>query len=221
MIFPSFSVADEVRRACPDLRLGLLYAEVLVSDRSAGLHHEIEGTCREIASSETPDSIKNWPEVAASREAYKRLGKDPSRYRPSAEALLRRVVSVKDLYQINNAVDSLNLVSLKTGFSIGGYDLDKLMPPIQLARGGEGWAYEGIGRGLLNLEALPVLVDKMGSFGSPTSDSMRSAVSTDTRRFLWVIFDFNGKGQLHNGLDMGELFLSSYASASNCLSNVF
>jgi DNA/RNA-binding domain of Phe-tRNA-synthetase-like protein len=188
---PPFSIAvsETLRSADPKLQLGLLLAEVQIAPRGEALDQTIEAACTAFRARETPDSIKTWPSIRDARQVYKALGKDPSRYRPSAEALLRRVVSGKSLYRINNAVDLLNLVSLESGYSIGGYDADAIEGPIRLERGAAD-PYEAIGRGNLNVEGLPVLYDARGPFGSPTSDSTRTMVGPETRRFLWVLFGF-------------------------------
>lgn len=130
------------------------------------------------------------PAVTATRRALKALGKDPSRYRPAAEALRRRLVQGKELWRVSNLVDLNNLVSLRTGLSIGAYDMARLSPPLALRRGESGESYAGIGRGPLNLEGLPVLADASGPFGSPVSDSERSMVGEATREALMVLFGF-------------------------------
>lgn len=208
---PALTVSPAVRAADPRLTLGLLLATVRVEPRGEALEAAIAEACAACASRESADSIKAWPTVAAARAAYKALGKDPSRYRPSAEALLRRVVTGKGIYRVSGAVDALNLVSLRTGLSIGGYDADRLAPPLRLDRGGEE-PYDAIGRGALNVAGLPVLYDARGPFGSPTSDSTRTMVTDGTRRFLWVIFGFGGAGSVEGALEEGAEGLSRYAS---------
>ena len=106
------------------------------------------------------EDIKLQPAIAATREAYKRCGKDPGRYRPSAEALRRRLMRGIPLYQIDTLVDLINLVSLRTGYSIGGFDADKIQgKTLELGIGKSGEPFEGIGRGILNIEGLPVYRD--------------------------------------------------------------
>jgi DNA/RNA-binding domain of Phe-tRNA-synthetase-like protein len=100
----------------------------------------------EIASTLQIEDISQIPAISASRKAYKACGKDPARYRLSAEALLRRVVNRNEIYQINNVVDLLNLVSISTGFSIGGYDADKIDGDIIYGIGKPNEPYIGIGR---------------------------------------------------------------------------
>jgi DNA/RNA-binding domain of Phe-tRNA-synthetase-like protein len=153
------------------------------------------------------------PQVAAARRAYRALGKDPARYRPSAEALLRRLVQGKGLTSINAVVDANNLISLRTGLSIGAYDADCLEAPLLLRKGRAGEPYEAIGRGLLNIENLPVLSDARGPFGSPTSDSERSMITGETRRLLMVLFGFHAGPELIEPLAFAGECLQTYCAA--------
>jgi DNA/RNA-binding domain of Phe-tRNA-synthetase-like protein len=147
------------------------------------------------------EEIGKIPAIEASRKAYRACGKDPARYRLSAEALLRRVVSGKGLYQINNVVDQLNLVSVTSGFSIGGYDLDKIQGNIGFGIGKPQELYAGIGKGALNIENLPVFRDEAGAFGTPTSDSQRTQVSNETTRFLMILVDFESSDMLEPAME--------------------
>ena len=186
----------------------------MVQQKNEALWNEINKKIITIAAELKVEQISQMPAVAASRKAYKACGKDPARYRLSAEALLRRVIKRKELYQVNNVVDLLNLVSIASGFSIGGYDADKIKGKITFGIGEKDEPYEGIGRGELNIEFLPVFRDEKGAFGSPTSDSIRTAVSEKTKRFLMVIIDF-GDGKLQQATEHAVLLLKKYASAKN------
>jgi len=122
------------------------------------------------------------------RSIFHRAGLDPTRYRPSSESLLRRAVKAKGLYFINSVVDLVNYFSLKMLWPMGLFDADKLKPPITWRVGQEGETYTGIGRDQLNLAHFPLLVDQEGPFGSPISDSMRTRVTEDSTRILWITF---------------------------------
>ena len=135
-------------------------------------------------------SIASLPRVAATRDAYRALGKDPARYRPSSEALLRRIAQGKDLPRVNALVDAGNLASISTAWPIGFYDVEKLRPPIRLRPGMPGESYDAIGRGPMNLAGLPLLADASGPFGSPTSDSARTSLQDDAAQALFVVFCF-------------------------------
>ncbi len=124
--------------------------------------------------------------TADARELYKALGIDPTKTRPSSEALLRRVLKGEALYRVNTLVDALNLCSLREQLSFGLYDLAQVKPPVVLRRGGAGEGYEGIRKGRVNVEGRPVLVDAEGPFGNPTSDSLRTSISLGATRALVV-----------------------------------
>ena len=196
------------------LRLGCIEADVNVDASSIELLAEMNIRIRQIGESLSIESISKIPTIAASRKAYKACGKDPARYRLSAEALLRRVVSGKGLYHINNVVDQLNLVSIITGFSIGGYDVDQIHGNIVFGIGQADEPYSGIGRGELNIDNLPVFRDEVGAFGTPTSDSMRTEVKEQTCRFLMILIDFNGDHLLDESLQLAERLLKTYCNAN-------
>ncbi len=119
-------VSDEIRSVCPDFVGAAVYASVTNSAFNADLWQEIEAFIADYRTRYTIDSIKAMPPIQATREAYKRCGKDPSRYRPSSEALVRRTLQGKELYQVNTIVDLINLASIAYGYSIGGFDADKI-----------------------------------------------------------------------------------------------
>jgi DNA/RNA-binding domain of Phe-tRNA-synthetase-like protein len=208
-------INNELKDACPRLCLGCIEADVEVTSPSNELLAQMNEKIRQLASTIPIEQIRKIPAIAASRRAYKTCGKDPARYRLSAEALLRRVVSGKGLYQINNVVDQLNLVSVSTGYSIGGYDTGFIQGDIVFGIGRAGEPYSGIGRGELNIEFLPVFRDDIGAFGTPTSDSMRTEVSEKTTRFLMIIIDFEGDDTLPEALNMAVHLLKKYGAAQN------
>lgn len=128
------------------------------------------------------------PGVDAARGLYKSLGLDPTKTRPSNEALLRRVLKGEALYRVNTLVDALNLCSLRAQLPFGLYDLEQLRPPVTLCLGPPGAGYEGIRKGWVNVEARPVLVDAQGPFGNPTSDSARTCIRLETHEALVVAY---------------------------------
>jgi len=207
------SISKELKEICPRLRLGCIESDVYVNEPSIELLAEMNDQMQQIGQSLSIESISKIPIVTASRKAYKACGKDPARYRLSAEALLRRVVSGKGLYQINNVVDQLNLVSITTGFSIGGYDDDQIQGDITFGIGNPAEPYVGIGRGELNIENLPVFRDEHGAFGTPTSDSSRTEVKEQTQNFLMILIDFEGDNMMEEALQMAERLLKNYCQA--------
>ena len=194
------TIDPQILAAAPELVLGCVRATVRTEPGSDALWEEMQLAAREAAADATEPSVR--PPITATREMYRRLGKDPSRYRGSPEALLRRSRSGKELYRIHNVVDVINLVSLRTLLPIGLYDAAKLRPPLLLRRGAHGEAYDGIGKEQLNLDGLPVLADAGGPFGSPTSDSRRTMVTGATDEVLAVVFGVTGRTELEPAMEM-------------------
>ncbi len=212
MQIPHIIISESVR-ALHSVQLGCVLAELSVGVASHALDRSFSQVIEQTQAKWQGKPVTDLLPIKATRSAYKAYGKDPSRYRPSAEALLRRVLKGEELYRINNAVDLLNLVSVQTGFSIGGYDLSSIQGGVTLRIGEANQPYEAIGRGLLNIEGLPVLFDAEGPFGCPTSDSMRTSVTTDTKRFLMVFFDFCPESNLlASALELGSSYLKAYGN---------
>lgn len=206
-------LAANLSNLVPQLQLSCIECDVVLQEKNETLWNEILQKVIELNTELTVEQISKLPAIAASRKAYKLCGKDPARYRLSAEALLRRVLKRKEIYQVNNVVDLLNLVSITSGFSIGGYDADKINGCIEFGIGRKNEPYEGIGRGALNIEFMPVFRDQYGAFGTPTSDSVRTSVSTTTKRFLMIIIDY-GATSLSLAAKMAVDLLKTYAAAT-------
>src|SRR6202140_4766144 len=201
------TIDPKLKTKCPRTALGCVTAQVEAGASPAALLEEMKARENEIQKLAFPRGALASPLVEATRMAYKALGKDPSRYRGSAEALLRRVVAGKGLPQINAVVDVINLVSVESRLPIGLYDLANVSGDIVFHAGRAGETYKGIGKYDLNLEGMPVFADTVGPHGSATSDSERTMVTSETRSVLAVIISFGGK----DGLDrwaqrMSELF---------------
>jgi len=188
---------------------------VVISEENAELWREIEAVCGTIGHSGELAEVGSHPAIRASRIAYRLCGKDPARYRLSSEALMRRVVKGHQLYRINNVVDLVNLISLKSGMSIGGYDVEKISGNVIFDIGQKDEPYEAIGRGDLNIASLPVFRDSVSSFGSPTSDSVRTSVTGSTKRFLMIIVGFSGDICTSETVDLSLSLLKKYAKADN------
>ncbi len=122
------------------------------------------------------------------RVLYRAVGIDPTKYRPSSEALLRRVLTGKPLYRINRVVDGANICSLEAALPVGLYDTDQLQGDLLAGLGAAGDGYEGIGKGRVNLEGRLMLADDLGPFGNPSSDSFRTRVRDETRNILFIFF---------------------------------
>lgn len=211
----NISISPEVKEKCPQLQLGCIQCLLTVKNEYPELLNLIQSELSEIQQRLVVEEISKIPTIQASRIGYKALGKDPARYRLSAEALLRRVVKGKGLYQVNNVVDLLNLTSVKSGFSIGGYDVKKIQGNVELSIGKAKEPYEAIGRGELNIEFLPTFRDDLGPFGSPTSDSVRTMVTPQTQQFIMPIFNFAGDDSLEAVMQNAIELLKKYAEGNS------
>lgn len=209
------TLSEEIKRVCPDFKGVAVYAEVSNTAYCEGLWDEINSFTTELLNSTQLEDIKNQPAIAATREAYKRCGKDPGRYRPSAEALRRRLLRGIPLYQIDTLVDLINLVSLRTGYSIGGFDADKIDgTSLILGIGKAEEPFEGIGRGPLNIEGLPVYRDATGGIGTPTSDNERTKMELSTHHILAIINGYSGETGLNEAAQMTADLLKRYANSN-------
>lgn len=210
----NITVSEEIKKACPGFKGAAVYAEVTNTAFCEGLWKEIDDFTQELTTTTQTDDIKLQPAIAATREAYKRCGKDPSRYRPSAEALRRRLMRGLALYQIDTLVDLINLVSLRTGYSIGGFDADKIDgSDLELGIGRAEEPFEGIGRGVLNIEGLPVYRDRVGGIGTPTSDNERTKMGLETRHILAIVNGYSGQEGLKEAAEMIQELLMKYTSS--------
>jgi DNA/RNA-binding domain of Phe-tRNA-synthetase-like protein len=179
----------------PEMRLGLLRLEgIEVGPSGPALWQRLldEGalTQKRLA---TLEGLAACPSVEATKRTYRALGKDPARYRGSAEALARRLLQGKPLFRINNVVEINNIVSLSAMLPVGSYDLSAVQGDVVFRAGAAGESYQAIGEKALNLEGVPVFCDALGPFGSPTSDSERTMVTSAATEVLTAIIDFGGK----------------------------
>ena len=204
-------ISTKIREACPELSLAIISCEVKNLPSQENLWLEMETEIQKIKSEYSIEQINKRPEILATRNTYKILGKDPNRYRPSAEALCRRIVRDIPIYKVSTLVDIINLVSINSRFSIGGFDIDKIQGDIKLGVGTIDDEFEAIGRGLLNVEGLPLYRDDKGGIGTPTSDNERTKISEDTTRLLMIINGYNGKAGLQNAVDLSISLLKKYA----------
>jgi DNA/RNA-binding domain of Phe-tRNA-synthetase-like protein len=190
------NVSQEIESVCPEFVGACVEAQVMNSPYCGELWQEIKALGERYRSELTTESLKDMTSIAATRRVYKACGKDPSRYRPASEALIRRMLQGKELYQRDTLVDLVNLASIAYGYSIGGFDADKFVGnTLTLGIGREGEPYEGIGRGLLNICGLPVYRDAEGGVGTPTSDNERTKMTIDTLHLVVLINGYDGNEQ--------------------------
>ena len=184
------------------VRLGALAVDgARVAEREPALDGPLaEAEARLRAAAERPAL------VAAVRTMYKRVGIDPTKTRPSSEALLRRVRRGDPLPRVNSAVDVCNWCSVETQLPYGLYDLDRIEGDIALRLGAAGEEYAGIRKDTVHLAGRLALADDVGPFGNPTSDSARTMVTAGTARLLFVIFV---PGELPGGAEDGALALTA------------
>ncbi len=207
------AISGDFSRVGVTVRLGCIQARVAVAKTSEPLGQALKLEAELRVESLQQHAIPQIPAIAAARRAFKALGKDPSRYRVSSEALIRRLDQGKVLHYVNTVVDTNNLVSLHTGMSAGSYRIDALSPPLVFRKAVAGESYQAIGRGPLNLEDLPVLADAQGPFGSPASDSERTMITLDARHVLMVIYGFGEAKGLARAVDFAADCLTSYCKA--------
>ena len=162
------------------------------------------------------------PGLGEARTLYKSFGMDPSRHRPSSEALLRRVLKGKDLYRISNVVDSCNLASLEFLLPVGMYDLDQVTGDVTLRTGVEGEQYPGIRKGEVHLDGRLGLFDDIGPFGSPTSDSARTCTTGETRTIFAVIMATAGydRREMEGHLSTFSGRFQAFCEASETFRNI-
>lgn len=189
-------VSEEIESVCPTFVGACVEANVVNTPYCQELWDEIHALGEKYKETLTTESLKEMSGIAATRKVYRACGKDPSRYRPASEALIRRMLQGKELYQRDTLVDLVNLASIAYGYSIGGFDADKFKgDTLTLGVGKAGEPYEGIGRGMINIEGLPVYRDKIGGVGTPTSDNERTKMNIDTTHLVVLINGYDGDEQ--------------------------
>ena len=214
------TIEPKLKAKCPRTALGCVTARVEAGASPVALLEEMKKREDEIQKLPFPRGVLESAQVETTRKAYKALGKDPARYRGSAEALLRRIVAGKGPPQINAVVDIINLVSVESRLPIGLYDLGHVVGEIVFRAGRAGETYKGIGKYDLNLEGLPLFADAIGPHGSPTSDSERTMVTAATHQVLAVIISFAGSEGLGRWVQRMAALLTQYAAGKNLETSV-
>jgi DNA/RNA-binding domain of Phe-tRNA-synthetase-like protein len=182
-------MAIEIRVELEGVKIGILAMDgVAVAPSAGALADEILSLCERIHTSVSAEQVAEMDSVRAVRGMFRSWGIDPARYRPSSEALLRRIAQGKGLYRISNVVDAGNLGSLETGWPYGLYNRAFISQPIVFRAGLTSETYQGIGKQTWHLAGRPVLADEQGAFGSPISDSTRTMVTDAAHDILGVIY---------------------------------
>lgn len=217
------NVTPEIAAVCPQFVGAVVEAHVENSAYSAELWQEIDQLAVMHRDTLTTETLKQMPSIESTRRIYRACGKDPSRYRPASEALIRRLLQGKQLYQINTLVDLINLAGIRYGYSIGGFDASKFVGnTLTLGVGKADEPYEGIGRGMLNIEGLPVYRDQQGGVGTPTSDNERTKIEPHTTHVCIIVNGYDGDehGVTATAQYLVEL-LTRYAKADDAVFSLF
>lgn len=210
------TLSEDILAACPDLHVLAIACRVRNTESDLRLWDEIAQEEEMVRQTMKLEEVNKWLPIRATRQAYKKLGKDPNRYRPSAEALRRRILRGLPLYRIDMLVDLINLVSIRSGYSIGGFDAMKIQGDrLVLGVGKEGEVYRGIGRGELNIAGLPVYRDDIGGIGTPTSDEERTKIDMETTSLLMIINGYSGENGLMEAGRYTAECLRKYNEASD------
>lgn len=209
-----FVIDNNLLSVCPDIQLGCIEYTIKVEKGGFELWNQISEQINKIKENIKIDNIIKIKNISDARNLYKKIGKDPYKYRISSEALLRRIIQGKGLYKINNVVDANNLISIKSNLSVGSYDIDKLGEVITFRIGERGESYKGIGKGMINIEDLPVFSDEFGVYGSPTSDSERAMISDRTKNVLTILIAFSNDSGIEKYIEEAKEIFRVYVGAS-------
>ena len=208
-------VLPEIKALCPALTLGIIECKITNSDYNEKLWQAINTASNTLRQQLSISDIKKNPIIEATRKVYKQCGKDPNRYRPSSEALCRRLIGGKELYQISTGVDLINLISFKSGYSIGAFDATHIVGDLSYGIGKRNEVYHGIGRGLLNIAGLPIIRDNQSGIGTPTSDEERTKLSLSTTQLLVNINGYLRQEHMHPIVDETVESLKNYLNAQD------
>lgn len=208
-------IDSRMKELWPAVRVGCLQYQVQVEKKNPELWAYLKKEIYKKAKDAIFDyGVNEIPNIKESRAAYKAFGKDPSRYRVSSEALIRRIGQGKGLYEVNTVVDVNNLISIESGFSVGSYDTARMGEDLVFRIGEAGETYKGIGKEEIKIDALPVLADEQGAIGSSTSDSERAMITEDAQEVLTLIYSFSDNQDLEKALKSGRRYLEQYAKTS-------
>jgi DNA/RNA-binding domain of Phe-tRNA-synthetase-like protein len=198
--------SDAVRSQCIPLRIALVeFSNLAIYKSSTELDIEFDKAVKEILDGFSLESLSSDKAVRNVRDLFKKFGVDPTKWRPSSEAMIRRILKDKGLFRINSLVDINNIVSIRYRLPIGLYDMDKVDGMLTVDIGREGDMFTGLTGREYNAGEKPVVMDSRGIIGSPIVDSDRSKITLETSKALAVIFT-NQEEQFEHSLDAGKEF---------------
>ena len=210
------AINESLRTVYPEIRLGLLRFRADVKEPDIYFWSYMDNdVLPQVRASIEGKEWNEIPGIKGSRAAYKAFGRNPGRYRVSSESLIRRVRRGDELYHINSVVDVNNLISVKSGLSVGSYDLGQVHGAITLRKAKQGEGYTGIGKDFLDMENMLVLADDDGIFGSSMSDSTRAMVTESAKDILVVIYCFENDIDLNTLLTEAKSVFEQYADVKD------
>lgn len=184
------TIKKEIIDVLPNFNIQAFAMDVK-TEESTIIEEKIQFLEKHIQEKYSLEQVLQIPSIKNARDSYKKLGKDPSRYRLACESLFRRLVKGNGLYRVNNVVDAGNVLSIELAKSTAVLDYNKLQGDIHIRIGTNEDIYYGIGRGLINVSNIPLYVDNISPFGSPTSDTERTSISSSTTKILLMIICFD------------------------------
>ncbi len=218
----NIKIDPRIVEVCPEIRIGLINATVVNEPTSDDLWAEIEAAAEEIRQRYELLEINQRPAIAGTRHLYKKLGKDPSRYRVASEALCRRIIRGLGIYRLTTLIDVVNLVSIKSGYAISGLDADCIVgDTLTMSVGTAEDVYHGIGRGELNIEGMPAYRDAAGPIATPTSDEERTKFTEETVKAQININAFAPEMPIEEAVEWMASLLKKYAHATDVETKVY
>lgn len=215
-------IDPRILEVCPQVRIGLVSATVVNEPTCDALWAEIEAAAEDVKQRFALLAINERPAIAGTRRLYRALGKDPSRYRVSSEALCRRIIRGLGIYRLTTLIDVVNLVSIKSGYAISGLDRDKIAGnKLTMGVGTADDIYNGIGRGVLNVEGMPVYRDAAGPIATPTSDEERTKFTDETTHVQININAFVPEMPLEEAVEWIAELLKKYAHATDVETQIY
>lgn len=185
----SFSISPQLKACVPDFKIGIIiYHHIVIDTLPQIISGRLPLFYQNIRLSLENQAVTDIPGVKEWRSVFKKAGTEPSRYRPSQEALFRRLKKAETLAAINSAVDLNNFFSLQYGIPIGIYDLAQIEDPVIVTIGQETDGYDALNGRKAAFANKIVAVDRRGAFGSPIVDSLRAKVTEKTADALQMIY---------------------------------
>ncbi len=211
----NINISEEFKAICPKIELGVVVCDVVVNESSQELKSALNSTYNKCRDNLNREDIAKQANIISVRRFYKQCGKDPARYRPASEALIRRAVQDKGLDSINNIVDVNNIISMQSHYPICAYNYDEIKGDILFRKGVKNDPYGCIGGYDMNVENMPVFSDDLSAFGSPTRDSLRTMTRESMNKLIYIIISFGGDRKLQEFLEKSVSLLQSFADATD------